>query len=120
MKEQRLKDVGKVLAIMATKIEEVIPKCHKQCQTDRHKKIYRCDAVIEFSEWTLLLMITSRHNDIRLTIFTALHESIRAKAEVQLVKDKSGRIGYHVSYPTHILIGYYYRYLFVLAGICST
>lgn len=106
MQEESITDVSKGLSTLVVKIEELVPQWHLEFQTDRHKIRYLCDAVAEFSEWSLGPMENinaQRYSFNRLV--TAMHESIQAKAKVKMLQ---GEATGH-SLPAHTHIGQYSR-----------
>lgn len=110
MTEEGIGDVGRELSSVMIKIEKLIPQCHQVFQTNRQEILYLCDAVAEFSEWSLEPIENINAQSYTFNQFvTALHQSIQTKAKVQLMSGEPSRIAGHASASTHTLIGQYSR-----------
>lgn len=94
MHEDDNTDVRKGLTVVVNNIEDLIPQCYPEFQTDRHKINYLTDAVAEFSDWLLGPIENIHSHKYTFNRFvTALHESIQTKLKVNMIKrERSGNV----------------------------
>lgn len=103
MAEESIIDERKGLTALVNKIEELVPQCHPDFQSDRHKMRYLSDAVAEFSEWSLGPIENINSQKFTFNRFvTALHESMQAKLKVKMLKGEAHRSSGAIPSSTHI------------------
>lgn len=108
MTDEGITDMKKGLNFLVNKIEELSPQCHPEFQTERHKINYLCNAVAEFSEWSLGPMENINSQRYTFNRFvTALFESIQAKEKVKMMRGESPGISGQSSVLMSTHIGQY-------------
>lgn len=105
MNEEDIADVGKGLLNLMVKIKEIVPQCHPEVQTYRHKILYFSHAIAEFSEWSFDPMKNINAKRYTFNRFvTEIHYSVQAEIKVSIMYGQLNASAHSYSVPlsTHI------------------